>query len=126
MVSAKALQKIAQLFFAFITNSSLHAEGISEEALGSIYVEAMWFVGVFSVMAIISFVISSRNAKAYAQKEKLRKRTDEPKRVNVEKKEEADAENTVQIDRLIALSKLLKEGHITEAEFQQFKAKLLR
>ena len=48
--------------------SGLQAEGIPEEQLGAIYSEALWFVGVVSVMAVASFVISSRNAKKYEEK----------------------------------------------------------
>ena len=113
--------------------NSLKAEGLSDEALGPIYSEALWFVGVIAVMGVISFVISSRNAKKY-EIEMLAKREREKSEEVVEKRDEVVAvaseeepeSKESQVDRLLELSKLHKEGLLSKDEFMAFKLKLYR
>ena len=108
----------------FTTTALLKAEeGIPEEALGSIYTEALWFVAVIVVMAIISFVISSRNAKRYEEEMTL-------KRAQEKESEVEDGEQTSLIelerdDRITALSKLRDQGLLKESEFTVLKRHLL-
>ena len=116
--------------------NSLKAEGLSDEALGPIYSEALWFVGVIAVMGVISFVVSSRNAKKYAEKMALEKREKrlekseealEQREENLGKSTESqDDESDSSVDRLLELSKLHKEGLLSKEEFMTFKTELYR
>lgn len=94
---------------------SLHAEAIESEALNDIYVEAVLFVTVFAVMSIISFIISRRHAREYVQAEDSLEPVDEKKAA--EYVHMADDKG----QRLIELSKMLKEGVLSEAEFDLLK-----
>ena len=116
----------------FLINN-VTAKGISDEALGPIYTEALWFMGVVGVMAVISFVVSSRNAKKY-EVEMLAKREREKREEVVKKraevvamvpKEEPEVKAS-EVDRLLELSKLHKEGLLSKDEFMAFKLKLYR
>jgi len=98
-------------------------EGIPEEALGSIYTEALWFVAVIAVMAVISFVISSRNAKRY-EKEMALKHAQE-KESEVEEKAQTSSLKSKRDDRITALSKLRDQGLLKESEFTVLKRHLL-
>ena len=108
--------------------NSLKAEGLSDEALGPIYTEALWFVGVIAVMGVISFVISSRNAKKYAEKMALEKSEEALVEIEVEPtfSELALDEGDSEVDRLLELSKLHKEGLLSKEEFMTFKTELYR
>jgi len=116
----------------FLINN-VTAKGISDEALGPIYTEALWFMSVVGVMAVISFVISSRNAKKYEIK-MLAKREREKREEVVKKRaevvtvvpEEEPEVKVSEVDRLLELSKLHKEGLLSKDEFMAFKMKLYR
>ena len=124
----------------FLMINSLLADGIPDKALGAIHTEALWFVGVIAVMAVISFVVSSRNAKKYAEKMAREKREEESgkseeargkseaerkKRKEVTEKSKGD-ESDSSVDRLLELSKLHKEGLLSKEEFLTFKTELYR
>ncbi len=94
--------------------TSLNAAAIAPDELDSIYTEAIWFVAVFSVMSIISIVISKRQAKKYAEENPVVKN----------KIEEVSALHTKRIiatDRVDALSKYVESRVLTEEEFQILK-----
>jgi len=130
----------------FLMINSLLAEGIPDKALGPIYTEALWFVAVIAVMAVISFVISSRNAKRYEEKLALEKREEslgkseeesgkgQEERVKGEEElgkseenlETLDDGRASSVDRLLELSKLHKEGLLSKEEFITFKMQLYR
>ncbi len=109
-----------KLLLSLLTLTSLQAEGIDQESLGDIYTEAIWFVAVFALMSIISFVVSRKHAKEYAQK------NPSPKQSSPEKPDEPAEEISAnptdtgknEIDRLTELSKMLKDGLLSEEEFQ--------
>jgi len=94
--------KIFILIF-FILLSSLYANDVSQEKLNSIYVEAVLFVLVFGVMGIISYIYSSKHAKAY-----------KPKKEEVIK-------DRLKADRIEELRELLQKELITKVEFDLLK-----
>ena len=112
----------------FLMINNLMADGISNEALGPILAEAAWFIGVIAVMAVISFVVSRRNAKKYDEKmarEKRQTLVDE-KEVALAYSELELGESNSEVDRLLELSKLHQEGLLSKEEFMAFKMKLYR
>ena len=94
--------KIFILIF-FILFSSLYANDVSQEKLNSIYMEAVLFVLVFGVMGIISYIYSSKHAKAY-----------KPKKEEVIK-------DRLKADRIEELRELLQKELITKVEFDLLK-----
>ena len=87
----------------FIFFSSLYANDLSQETLNSIYQEAILFITVFGVMGIVSYIYSSRHAKAYRPK-----------------KEEV-AKDRTKTDRIEELKDLLQKELITKKEFELLK-----
>ncbi len=115
-----------KLLLIIITNTLLQAEkGIPEEALGPIYTEAVWFVGVITLMGIVSFVVSSRNAKRY-EEEMSKKRAQLKKREDQERKENLLSRKSKVEDRITALSELRDKGLLKESELAVLKQHLLK
>ena len=118
------------LFLPLWALTSLQAKGIDPDDMSEIYTEAILFVAVFGLLSIISFIVSRKHAKQYAEKG-ISSKQDEPEApkettetIPADHAETAEtAEN--EVDKLIELSKMLKEGLITEEEFQLFKKKLI-
>jgi len=87
----------------FLSFTPLFAEQATQSELNSIYTEAILFVAIFGVMGIISYIYSSRHAKAYvAPVVKVKKKTVQ------ELKDERVAE----------LLHLYKKEVLTEDEFE--------
>ena len=110
---------------SILTINSLRAEGISDEALGPIFTEASWFVGVIVVMGVISFVISGRNARKHEAELLVKREQQAAAVVAVVSEEESEVQES-EVDRLLELSKLHKEGLLSKDEFMAFKMKLYR
>ncbi len=106
-----------------------YAEGMDEQALSSIYTEAIWFVSVIMVMSVVSFFVSRRNARRYEEK-RLRehdKEKDEVVNVSVAEEEEPlDLTDAVSVEKLLELARLHQEGLLSKEEFMAFKSKLYR
>ena len=105
-----------------LTYTSLRAEGIDPEELNSIYIEAVLFVAVFGLMSVASFIISRRHAEQNALKDAQKKKAKE----EAEKNSQAisaknPAETSDENKRVKELSKMLKNGLITDEEFQTLK-----
>ena len=81
----------------------LSAQTATQDELNSIYTEAILFVAVFGIMGIISYIYSSKHAKAYV-----------PKKVVTKLTPYQEACKT----RVQELSKMLEEKSITEDEFE--------
>jgi len=119
---------IKQLLTPLLIFTSLYAEESEEvqpldpEVVQSLYIESALFVAVFTIMAIISIVISKKHAaqnllddrkKREAKAEIERAQEEAEKRsqpVSIEEPEETA--------RVTELSKMLKDGLITEDEFK--------
>lgn len=112
---------IKQLLVTLLISSYLHAEGIDPEELKSIYMEAALFVTVFGLMSIVSFIISRKHAKQNALKNlqrRERESANNSQATPIEQPKESEDKRTEE------LSKMLKDGLITEKEFQILKDNL--
>ncbi|MCK9490927.1 MAG: hypothetical protein M0Q24_02460 [Sulfurimonas sp.] len=83
--------------------SSLYANTVSQDELNSIYIEAILFVTVFGIMGIVSYIYSSRHARAY-----------KPKKEKI-------PEDRVKADRVDELRELFQKEFITKVEFELLK-----
>jgi len=88
---------------------------IPQETLENIYMEAGLFVLVILIMSIISYKISSKNAKEYAIKNQ--------KKIDVAKEEKAKSVKSKEA-RIVELQKVFSDGMITEDEFKMMKNRL--
>ncbi|MEA3374150.1 MAG: SHOCT domain-containing protein [Campylobacterota bacterium] len=116
---------IKSLLLSLLTLTCLQAKVINPDDLSDIYIEAILFVTVFTLLSIISYIYSKKHAKQYA-KENPSSKQDVPE-TSKESDEAISADHTVTVknetDRLMELSKMLKNGLITEEEFQLLKQK---
>ena len=88
--------------FALLFNTILSAIEVTQSQQNSIYMEAVLFVGIFGTMGIVSFIYSSRHAKAY-------KKPEEVATVSEEMSKE---------DRIFELLGMLNNGILTQEEYK--------
>ena len=105
-------------------SSSLYAEEIEKiqeidpDVMNSIYIEAALFVAVFTLMAIASIIISKKHAAQNLLNDR-KKRAEKKAQEEAEKRSQASSiEEPKETERVEELSKMLKEGLITDEEFQ--------
>ena len=111
-----------QLLAPLLIFTSLHAEGIDPKELNSIYIEAALFVTVFGLMSVASFIISRKHAEQNALKDLQKKKSQEEAQKSsqtVPSKQPEDSSSETK--RAKELSKMLKDGLITDKEFQALK-----
>ena len=93
---------IKLIIFTLILKTVLVAKVVSQSDQNSIMIEALLFVVVFGTMGIISYIYSSKHAKAYKKEELL----------------QGVVEERVEKDRISELSEMLENGTLTKEEFE--------
>ena len=117
---------IKRLFLLFTSSTLIEAaEGIPDEALGSIYTEALWFIGIIAVMALISYIISSRNATRYEEEMAVKRAQQKERELEEAHKDQALLRDTETDNRIAVLSKLRDQGLLKDSEFTILKHHLL-
>ena len=107
-----------KLFLLIFLFSFTHAGEISSDALDGIFVEAVLFIMLFTIMGIVSFFISRKHAQKYEQKNPLHER-----RTARKKRELIERFLTINSARnkdavLLWLSKLVEKNMIDAEEFK--------
>ena len=122
---------IKQLLAPLFIFSSLSGKSIEEmdemvplnpDVVQNLYVESALFIAVFTLMSIVSIIISKKHAAQNLLDDKKKR---EEKKVQEEAKKRskpAFIEESDETKRVEELSKMLKEGLITEEEFQVLSA----
>lgn len=115
-----------KLFVLTFLFSFAHAEGMESNAMDGIFKEALFFFVLIGIMAIVSFIISKRNANKYELENPLQDRKDAQRKselidkylntsyINIYGKEAA----------LSNISKLLEINTLNEEEFKILKDSL--
>ena len=115
---------IKRLLTPLVILSSLHAEEIEKvqkidpDTLSSIYIEAALFVAVFTLMSIASIIISKKHAKQNALKDQKERKKQKAQEEAEKRSQASSIEHTPEKERVAELSKMLKDGLITDEEFQ--------
>ena len=114
---------IKRLLTSLLIFSSLYAEEIEEiqplapEVVKSLYIESALFVTVVILMSVISIVISKKHAAQNLLNGK--KKREEKARQETETRSQPNfIEESHETKRVEELSKMLKDGLITDEEFQ--------
>ena len=122
---------IKQLLTPLLIFSSLSAKSIEEmdemvplnpDVVQDLYVESALFVAVFTIMSIVSIIISKKHAAQNLLDDKKKR---EEKKAQEEAKKRSQPnfiEESNEIKRVKELSKMLKDGLITDEEFQVLSA----
>ena len=109
---------MVKLFLLIFLFSFTYAGEISSDALDGIFVEAILFIMLFTIMGVISFFISRKHAQKYEQKNPLHER-----RTARKKRELIERFLTINSARnkdavLLWLSKLVEKNIIDDEEFK--------
>ena len=114
---------IKQLLTLPLILSSLYADEIEEvqpldpEVVQSLYIESALFVAVVILMSVVSIVISKKHAAQNLLDD--RKKREEQKAQEAQKVSQASlVEDSKDSKRVKELSKMLKDGLITDDEFK--------
>ena len=118
---------IKQLLTPLFIFSSLSGKSIEEmdemvplnpEVVQNLYIESALFVAVFTLLSIVSIIISKKHAAQNLLNDK-KKREEKKAQKEAEKKSQPSfIEKDNETKRVEELSKMLKEGLITDKEFQ--------
>ncbi len=115
---------IKQLLTLPLIFSSLYAEEIEEiqpldpEVVQSLYIESALFVAVVILMSVVSIVISKKHA-AQNLLDDRKKREEQKAQEEAEKRSQpATSKEPEETARVKELSKMLKDGLITDEEFK--------
>jgi len=115
---------IKRLLTSLLIFSSLYAEEIEEiqpldpEVVKSLYIESALFVAVFALMSVVSIIISKKHAAQNALADQ-KKREEKKAQEEAEKRSQPSSiEEPNETERVTELSKMLKDGLITDDEFQ--------
>ena len=121
---------IKRLLTPLLIFSSLSGKSIEEmdemvplnpDVVQDLYVESALFVAVFTIMSIVSIIISKKHAAQNLLNDK--KKREEKAQNEVEKSPQPNfIEEPNEIKRVAELSKMLKDGLITDEEFQVLSA----
>ena len=114
---------IKQLLTLPLIFSPLYAEELEEiqelapEVVQSLYIESALFVAVFTIMSIVSIIISKKHAAQNLLNDQ--KKREEQKAQEAERASQPNpAEESNNTKRVTELSKMLKDGLITDEEFK--------
>ena len=110
------------IFTSLYAEESEEVQALDPEVVQSLYIESALFVAVFTIMSIISIVIS----KKHAAQNLLNDRKKREEKAQIERaQEEAEKRSQAvsmaepkETKRVTELSKMLKDGLITDEEFK--------
>ena len=118
---------IKQLLTPLLIFTSLYAEESEEiqpldpEVVQSLYIESALFVAVFTLMSIISIVISKKHAAQNLlddRKKREAQKAQDEKAQNEKRSQPVSTEKFEETARITELSEMLKDGLITDEEFK--------
>lgn len=115
---------IKRLITPLLMFTSLYADELEEvqpldpEVVKSLYIESVLFVAVFTLMSIISIVISKKHAAQNALADKEKKEKQKAQETAEKRSQAGSIEESHETKRVKELSKMLKDGLITDTEFQ--------
>ena len=122
---------IKRLLTPLLIFSSLSGKRIEEmdemvplnpDVVQDLYVESALFIAVFALMSIISIIISKKHAAQNLLDDK-KKREDRKVQKETQKSSQTNSiDESNEIERVAELSKMLKDGLITDEEFQVLNA----
>ncbi len=120
---------IKQLFVSLLMFPSLFATTIEEmeeitpldpEVVQSLYLESALFVAVFTIMSIVSIIISKKHAAQNLLNNKEREEKEAQEALK-RKHQPSTIEEFTETTRVAELSKMLNDGLISDKEFQILK-----
>ncbi len=94
------------------------AQEIDPEVMNSIHIEAALFVAVFTLMSIISIIVSKKHAKQNVLKDREKRKKQKAEKEAENQLKSDTIKETHEVKRVTELSKMLKDGLITDEEFQ--------
>jgi len=115
---------IKQLLTPLLIFTTLYAEESEEvqpldpEVVQSLYIESALFVAVFTIMSIISIVISKKHAAQNLLNDQKKREAKKAQEEAEKRSQPVSIEEPEETARVAELSKMLKDGLITDEEFK--------
>ena len=113
----KQLLTLPLIFLPLYAEEIEEVQELAPEVVQSLYIESALFVAVFTIMSIVSIIISKKHAAQNLlndQKKREEQKAQEAQRASQPNPVE-ESNNT---KRVTELSKMLKDGLITDEEFK--------
>ena len=105
------------IFTSLYAEESEEVQALDPEVVQSLYIESALFVAVFTIMSIVSIVISKKHAAQNLLNDR-KKREAKKVQEEAEKRSQASSSEESKAARVAELSKMLKDGLITDEEFK--------
>ena len=115
---------IKRLLTPLLIFTTLYAEEIEEvqpldpDVVQSLYIESALFVAVFTIMSIISIVISKKHAAQNLLNDRKKREAKKAQEEAEKRSQVSSNEESKKTARVTELSKMLKDGLITDDEFK--------
>ena len=106
------------IFTSLYAEESEEIQPLDPEVVQSLYIESALFVAVFTTMAIISIVISKKHATQNLLDDRKKRAAKKAQEEAEEKSQPVSKVAPEETARVTELSKMLKDGLITDEEFK--------
>jgi len=106
------------IFTSLYAEESEEIQPLDPEVVQSLYIESALFVAVFTTMAIISIVISKKHATQNLLDDRKKRAAKKAQEEAEEKSQPVSKVAPEETARVTELSKMLKDGLITDDEFK--------
>jgi len=105
------------IFTSLYAEESEEVQELSPEVVQNLYIESALFVAVFALMSIISIVISKKHAAQNLLNDRKKREAKKAQEEAEKRSQPATTKEHEETARVTELSKMLKDGLITDEEF---------
>ena len=106
------------IFTTLYAEESEEVQPLDPEVVQSLYIESALFVAVFTIMSIISIVISKKHAAQNLLNDQKKREAKKAQEEAEKRSQPVSIEEPEETARVAELSKMLKDGLITDEEFK--------
>jgi hypothetical protein len=106
------------IFTSLYAEKSEEVQPLDPEVVQSLYIESALFVAVFALMSIISIVISKKHAAQNLLNDRKKREAKKAQEEAEKRSQPVSMSEPEETSRVTELSKMLKDGLITDEEFK--------
>ena len=106
------------IFTTLYAEESEEVQPLDPEVVQSLYIESALFVAVFTIMSIVSIVISRKHAAQNLVNDRKKREAKKAQEEAEKRSQLTPSEESEETSRVTELSKMLKDGLITDEEFK--------
>ena len=106
------------IFTSLYAEESEEVQALDPEVVQSLYIESALFVAVFTIMSIVSIVISKKHAAQNLLNDRKKREAKKAQEEAEKRSQTSSSEESKKTARVAELSKMLKDRLITDEEFK--------